>query len=257
MAYSISFNGFSLQNASFRTRIMQHTDIPSKVIQAESRARADGLNIVNVRYTSRVIEVEGRMTAASRDDLVQLIDQLKVNTKDASGVILVDHGNGQRMYYGTVDKLELPEDFYNITSVPYRISFFCADPFGYATTSGNLSFPSQTAMLNDKIITLSGTIDSAPVVTLTIAAASNFQLLTVSNETTGEAIVVSKPGSSFSPSDVIIIDSIRKRVTLNASGIDYTGRFPSLVLPTSRLRVAVQATSVTYTLGVIYPPRFL
>lgn len=258
-AYSVSFNGYVLQNSSFRTKIIQHTNIPSKVIQAEARARADGLTVVNVKYSSRAIEVSGMMTAADRNTLVNLIDTMKLNLNGASGALDVDYGNGVRRYYATVDSLEIPEDSYTINSVPYKISFFCADPFGYATTSGNISLTSQTAMLLDTLVTISGSIDTDPVVQLTLNTAVGMSSFTLSNENTSEEIVVTKPSGNFSNSDVVLVDSKRKLVYINNSGVDYTGRFPTLRADgtAQRLRMAISATSVNYGLVVTYSPRFL
>lgn len=257
--YSVSFNGYVLQNASFRTRTIQHTDIPTKIIQAESKARMDGLTIVNVKYSSREITVEGMLTAADRNTLVGLIDTMKLNLNGTSGVLDIDYGNSTRRYYATVDSLDIKEDFYSISQVPYKISFFCADPFGYATTSGMISLPGKTQALLDTLITMSGSIDSEPVVQININTATGFNLLTISNENTGEYIVVSNPAGNFNNGDVVIIDSKRKLVQLNNSGIDYTGRFPTLKADTTqqRLRVAAQATAVNYDLVIKYSPRYI
>jgi predicted phage tail component-like protein len=233
-------------------------DIPAKMIQTETKARADGLTIVNVKYGQRQISVEGLLSAADRNTLVGLVDTMKMNLKDASGVLDIDYGNSTRRYYATVSDLNIPEEFYSITSVPYKIKFICADPFGYATNSGILSLPGQTAQLLDTLITMSGSIDSDPVVQLTINSASVFSLLTISNENTNEFIIISKPGGNFANSDVVIMDSKRKVVQINNSGVDYTGRFPTLgVGSVQRLRVAIQATSVNYDLVIKYSPRFL
>ena len=258
-AISVSFNGYVLQNASFRTRVIQHTNIPSKVIQAEARARADGLTVVNVKYSSRSIDVEGMLTAADRQSLVSTIDAMKLALNGVSGTLDIDYGTSTRRYYATVDGLDIPEDFYNINQVPYKISFFCADPFGYATISGNLSTTGQTAMLFDTLITMSGSIDSNPTMQLTLTTAVNMSLLTVSNENTGEAIIVSKPGGNFTNGDVVLIDSRRKLVQINGSGIDYTGRFPTLRADgtSQRLRVAINATSVLYNVVTQYSPQYL
>lgn len=258
MAYNISFNGFTLQNANYRTRIIQHTNIPAKIIQAESKARADGLNVVNVRYGGREIEVEGQLTASTRDLLVAEIDNMKLNLNGVSGTVLIDYGSGTRMYYATVSQLDITEDFFNITAVPYKVKFYCADPFGYAVTSGNISRAAQTSLLLDTVITMSGNIDTDPVVTITLSSVTNMSVLTLSNETTGEAIVINKPGGNFANSDVVIIDSIRKVAYINNSGVDYTGQFPRLgVGSTQRLRLSITATAATYTIATVYPPRFL
>lgn len=257
-AYSVSFNGFLLQSASFRTRVIQHTNIPQKLIQTEPKARDSGSTLVDVRYGNRMIEVDGMLSAADRNTLVGIIDTMKLNLKDASGVLDIDYGNSTRRYYATVSDLQLPEDFYNISQVPYKVTFICSDPFGYATTSGNLSFASQTAMLLDTIITMSGSIDSDPVVQLTVNTSTAFTLLTVSNEDKGETIIISKPGGNFANSDVVIIDSKRKMVQINGSGVDYTGQFPTLSVTTApRLRVAITATAINYGLVIQYSPRYL
>lgn len=258
MAYQVSFNGYQLQNASFRTRVIQHTNIPTKLIQTEPKARADGATVVDVRYGQRVIEVDGVMTAADRNSLVTLIDTMKLNIKDASGTLDIDYGNSTRRYYATVQTLDLPEDFYSISQVPYKITFVCADPFGYATNSGILSFAGQTALLLDTVITMSGSIDSDPVVQLTVNSASAMALVTISNEDTGETIIISKPSGNFAAADVLLMDSKRKVVQINGSGIDYTGRFPVLSVKQSpRLRVAIAATSANYDLVIKYSPRYL
>lgn len=259
--YTITFNGYSLQNSSFRTRVMQHTNIPGKIIQTENRARADGLTVVNVKYSSRTIEVEGSLTAADRATLVAAVDAMKLNLNGVSGVLDIQWGNSGsvRRYYATVDTLEIPEDFYNISQVPYKIKFLCADPFGYPTNSGNLTFLGRTAALLDTVITLSGSYDTDPVVQLNVNSATGFSMLTVSNQNTGESIVVSNPAGNFQGGDVIILDSKRKLALLNGSGIDYTGRFVSLKADNTaqRLRAEMLVSAVNYDLIINYSPKYL
>lgn len=259
MAFNVTFNGYSLQDTTFRTRTLQHTNIPTKTIQAEAKARADGLTIVNVRYSYREVVVEGQLTSTTRELLVQKIDEMKRALNGVSGVLDIDYGDSVRRYYATVQSMELPEDFYSITAVPYKIVFFCGDPFGYATVSGSLTVNAQTGMLFDQLITMSGSINTDPVIQLTINTATGLQLITISNENTGESIIITKPGGNFANSDVILIDSVRKRVYVNNSGIDYTGRFPTLQVDgtAQRLRVAMNATAVNYNIVTVYSPRYL
>lgn len=257
-ATTITFEGYSLQDATFRSRIIQHTDSPARIIQSESKARADGMTIVNTKYVNRVIEVEGRINADDRADLVAKIDELKLNLDGVSGQLKIGYGDDQRLYFATVERIELPEDFYNINFVDYKVVFFCADPFGYATASGVVSLTGQTAALKDVIITVSGSVQTEPVLHFTVNSATGMQLLTFSNENTGENIVINKPdGSDFSASDEIIINAKRKEVQINSSGIDYTGRFPTIAPATTTLRVEIQATAVDYDLTYRYLPAFL
>jgi predicted phage tail component-like protein len=257
MSYNITFNGYTLQDVSFRTTIIQHTGIPDKTVQIQPRSRNDGSIVVNVKYNTRKIQVEGQLSQADRNSLVAKIDEMKTNLNGVSGTLLIDYGNTQRMYYGTVTKLDIDEDFYNINFTPYKIEFTCADPFGYTTTSGIAFLPAVTNMLQDVVLTVSGSINTDPVAYITINTATNMSLLTLSNETTGEKIVISKPGGNFSNGDQIVINSKLKQVQINASGIDYTGRFPLIAPPTAQLRVQIQATNVNYDLTYRYVPTYL
>lgn len=255
--YNVVFNGYSLQSSSFRTRIIQHTNIPTRLIQSEPRARADGQNLVNVRLSTRVIDVEGVMAAADRQSLVTLIDQMKLQLSGASGTLDIDYGNSVRRYYATVQNLELPEDFYNISQAPYKVTFFCADPFGYLTNSGVISVPATSNLLQDTLITLSGSADTEPAITLTVNTQNAMSLLTVSNETDGDVIVISKPGGNFSNGDVILINSRLKTVQINNSGVDYSGRFPILTQSQCVIRIAIAATAANWQMIINYPPKFL
>lgn len=258
MAINVTFNTYSLQDVSFRSRIIQHTDIPDKFIQTEPSARADGLTIVNVKYVKRMVEVEGNLSAASRVALVAKVDEMKKKLTGTSGNLDVDWGSETRRYFATVESLEIPEDFYNIDNVPYKVKFLCADPFGYATASGVVNTTAITNLLKDILFTVSGTIYTNPVVHVTFNTASNVSLLTVSNTNTSEEIIINKPGgSAFQAGDVVIINSRKKQVQINSSGVDYTGRFPTISPDSTTLRVELAATAANYDVVIRYLPTYL
>lgn len=256
MAYGVTFNGYSLQSANVRSRIIQHTNTPDRLIQIEPRARADGMTVVNVKFQQREIEVEGQISNTNRQTLVALVDQLKTALAAVSGNLLIDYGDSQRLYFATVDKIEIPEDFFNINFVDYKVTFICADPFGYATASGIASFTNQTAMLKDVVLTVSGSVPADPIMYLTINTANTVQIFELSNENTGESIVVNKPGGNFSNGDQIVVNCKSKQVQINGSGVDYTGRFPSISPATTTLRLQFTATSVNYDLVYRYLPAY-
>ena len=45
-----TFNNYDLQDANFKSRIIQHTSIPLKNIIAQAKGRRDGETIVDVKY---------------------------------------------------------------------------------------------------------------------------------------------------------------------------------------------------------------
>lgn len=253
-----TFNGYVLQNAFYRSQIIQHTDSPLRDLQIESRARADGFTIVNAKYMTKDIEIEGKLSCSTRDELVRKIDELKLNLNGVSGNLDITYGASTRRYFCTVSMIDLPEDFYNINNVPYRIKFTAADPFGYATASGIASFPAQTAMLKDVIITVSGSAPADPVLYLTINSATNMNLVTFSNQNTGELIIITKPNAAnFNPADQLVVNCHTKEVYINGSGLDYTGRFPSMNPPETTLRLEITAVAANYDLTYRYLPAYL
>lgn len=257
--YKVSFNNYLLQNASFRTQIIQHTQSPNRDVQMEARARNNGYIVVNSQFKQKTIEVDGQLASTDRAALVAMIDQLKLNTNGVSGNLDIDYGNDIRRYFATVQSLDIEEDFYNINFVPYKITFICADPFGYPTTSGVLSQNNITSMLQDFVLSVSGSINSDPIVFITVnSGVSNMTVLQLSNQNTGELIVITKPGAApFIQNDQLIINCKQKQVMINGSGLDYTGRFPTMNPPSADLRISITATQVNYNLVVNYLPAFL
>ena len=153
--YSVSFNGYLLQSANYRTQVIQHVTTPTRDIQIEPRSRADGGIVVNTRFTQRVIEIDGQLTATDRNSLVTLIDQLKAELNQVSGNLDIDYGNSVRRYFATVSAIDIQEDYYSINFVPYKITFTCADPFGYPTSSGIINVNNINTLLYDLFVSVS------------------------------------------------------------------------------------------------------
>lgn len=257
VATSISFNGTSLQDATYRSRLIQHTDIPQKFIQTEQKSRQDGATIVNVRYSGRVIEVQGNITGSSAAVLDQNIDALKRALRATNGTLDIAFAGTTRRYFATVQRFEIPKDYYHLTVVPYEVVFFCADPFGYATSSGIVNITGNTGLLTEFPITVSGTIETNPVHILTINSATNCAQLNLENITTGELIIITKASGNFAALDQVIIDSRRKQVFINGSGRDYTGTFLTIGPTQNTYRVIATADAVNYDFKLQYPPAFL
>jgi predicted phage tail component-like protein len=257
VATSVSFNGVSLQDATYRSRLIQHTDIPQKFIQTEQKSRQDGSTIVNVRYSGRIIEVQGNITGSTAMALDQNIDALKRALRSTNGTLDISFAGTTRRYFATVQRFDVPKDYYHLTVVPYEIVFFCADPFGYATSSGIVNIAGNTGLLTEFPITVSGTIETHPVHILTINSATNFAQLNLENITTGELIIVTKAAGNFAATDQVIIDSRRKQVFINGSGRDYTGTFLTIGPTSTTYRVIATADALNYDYKVQYPPAFL
>lgn len=245
-----SFNGYALQNSSFVSQVIQHTQAPDRIIQVEPRARDDGGSVVSALYSQRVITITGKLFAATQAALDAKIDELKQNLSGVAsieGTLDIDFNGTTRRYIATVQKLEIPEDFYNITFIPYTVEFLCSTPFGRDTASGIVNFPGKTGQLNFTV-TVSGTYASKPAFKLTVNSATSFNLISVINVTRNETINVSPTAASFSPGDVVVIDSSVKRVYVNGSGLDYSGIFPQLNPGANNFTINITAGAVNYDL---------
>ena len=255
----VKFNNYTLQDASFISQIIQHAQAPDRIVQVEQRARDDGGTVVNALYSQRVITVKGNLFAATRAALDAKIDEFKqylTGVNSIEGNLDIDFNGVTRRYIATVQKLNIPEDFYNITYVPYEVEFLCSLPFGMDTASGIVNLPGRTSSLS-LAITVSGTYQSKPAFKVTVNSATLFNLFTIINTTRNETINVSQTGMSFQPGDVIVVDASVKRVYVNGSGLDYSGIFPQLNPGVNNLTINITATAVNYDFAVQNMAKYL
>lgn len=249
----ISFNGNTIESAYVLVNKLNRYGTGERDIYSETLSFQDGFEVLRSYWRSRTIILEGTLDATSSDHLGTLLDTLKSNLSGINKNLDIDYAGGTRRFKGTLTKLEAPEDFYNITHLPYTAEFLC-QPFGYATTNVSITASDVTAGTHTETFTVTGTYKPQPIITITFTAESGATAVSVENETTGETIVIEQ---NFSVDDVLVINTETQKVTLNGTQIDFSGPMIDFDIGSNTVNIDVSSTSHTYDLDITYNPRYL
>lgn len=249
----ITFNSFELSSAYIVVNRLNKSDAALRELQVENLAFQDGFVMPSDFWRSRKIVIEGSILADSTSQLGALLDQIKENLAGVGKNLDVDYGNGTRRFKATLASFEAPEEFYNITYLPYKAEFIC-QPFGYATQSLNVSADDVTSSSKTVDMTVTGTYRPLPVITLTFNTETGASAVSFTNNTTGDTLTVTK---AFNAADVLIINCEEQKVTVNGVQVDFVGPIPMFTTGENELVIAVPATARNYDLSIDYFPRYL
>ena len=252
----VSVNGLNISdNVSYITEEVTFRSMPTRNIETQDISRMPGLKILNSEWTSKEIEIKGYVFGTSASGLRGLVDNLQQNFAVKSLALMVD---SDRTYTATMETLEIPNQFYNNTYVPYTAKFLAADPFAYAsqiTASGTVISGTLTY---SGTITISGTVFASPLLYLYPTGApagdSGIKQLQVGYTPKGETVTIS---GTINYTSAVSIDYGNFQVTNSGIASDFTGIF-------SRWEPGVTNFTITVASGVrqgynwvfAYQPRY-
>lgn len=240
MTGAVTYDGNSLQTANIITNVIDHTNMPEKVLSLYSLATADASVIPMTDYPLKSITIEGAIKGSSQADLDERIDLFKGYFRGKDKNLDINYNNTTRRYTATVNSLSVTRrgslDFANFT-----IQFTCPEPFGRETTPTvfiNESAYDESAL--NVTPTIGGSAPSQlPVFTITInAITGEGDFVAISNDNNNQQIVVL--GYDLEAGDVVVIDCAQRIVTLNGEPILYEGSF---------IELEPGGNSITYTDG--------
>lgn len=249
----ISFDSHNLSSSYLIVNRINKSDAPVRDVQVENLAFNDGFVIASDFWRSRTIKIAGMLDATSSGHLASLLDTLKQDLSGVNKNLDVDHGTGTRRYKGTLGRLEAPEDFFNITHLPYTAEFIC-QPFGYDTSSVNISSDDITGSSRTVTSTIQGTFRPLPTITITFTSETGASAVSFANNTTGDTITITQ---AFNAADVLIINCEEQKVTVNGTQVDFAGPIPLFDVGSNEMVLTVAATSRDVDLDIDYTPRYL
>ncbi len=263
MAKNITYNSFSLQDSYFRTKDIIYRNMPSKVIDLEPNARRDGFRLVNTYYEMKDITVSGTLTRDTEANLKTSLDSMKEALHSDEAALDIDDGGGTIRYVCSVEAVDVPEEHYHITRIPYQITFRC-QPFGHATTS-----VTETNSINSTpfstTINPTGSAPPSPSLKWTCDGAPTTPITEIvfSNTTTGDSITVESLAMDAS-GDYLIIDTDEMTVKVSHDGgaateVDFTGVFPKFNATSNSYTVTITGGGATWALDqeITYYPAYL
>jgi len=251
---NVSFNGFDLQNDTYLTRNIQHRHLAEKVLNSRPSLREGKRRILDTWYTEKIVELSGWIISDSEANLRTAIDNLKEALRPKEKNLDIDYGSGTIRYVATCQSLEIPEEHWHTTQVPFTIRF-SAEPWGIDPTTDSNSWTGITATSYSNSINIQGSHSPYPVIEITsnktISMGVKFQ-----NDTTGDWIQTSET-QSFSTNSVLEIDTKNQTFKLDGTEIDFDGVFPNFEPGTNNFTVTISGTSPDYDLKIKYNPTYL
>lgn len=255
---AISYNSLSLQSDTYRVQKIEHVEMPKREINRSSRARTNGESYISGWFGARRIKVTGAIVCSTAAALLTALDALQAALNSDGANLDIEYGSGTRRYASAVvETQDIPKEGYHYSFVPFTLIFYVPDGVGKDTAATTVTESGKTASPFTKALTLTGSADQLPVITLTFASATTATVLKVKNDTTGEEMVIGPSAASFAASDVVEIDCENMTVKLNGVSKDYTGIFPRWLPGANTLRVTVTAVAFNLGYSFVYYPRYL
>lgn len=224
---AISYDGFDLNNSTYKTVDIDPMGSPNKSTVLLNIARADGSLRVFESYESKNIVLAGIISSDTKQNLELAIDALKLHMRRESGLLQYEWGNGVRIHKCTVKSLNIDRGQSNISFTPYSMVFECESPFA---TDGitDIIVNNENIAVSPKNfnVTLNGTYDARPILTFSIVAISpsvTASQITIGNAANNQYLTVE---AIFAPGDTLVVDCDKYRVFHNGVFIKSLGQFP-------------------------------
>ncbi|WP_438980185.1 phage distal tail protein [Polynucleobacter sp.] len=262
---NISFDSNSLQTYSRSTGIGIITDdidldsLADKVLNVLGLAHQNASTIPFINYPSKTIPVTGTIASTSATALDTLLDTFRGYLTGKDKNLDIVYKGSTRRFIATVSGLTIKRSE-NKKYARFAINFFCTIPFGVNTTDTTaLSATGRTlASYTDAHTFLGNAPYQLPVATITLTAVSSTgsQQLFWGNADTGQGITITR--SNWTAGDVIVIDvaSPSRPVTVNGVAVDFVGAFPEFTPGAHNMNYADSFTSRTFSISVLYKPRW-
>lgn len=243
----LSYNTHDLQtydpatNVGIITNSIEHTSLPDKVMALFAIADADASSIPSINFPSKKIIISGVIKGSSQANLDDRIDTFKGYFAGKDENLDIAYGSSTRRYIATANTVSVVRQQKALFAT-FQIEFLCTNPFGIDTTSTDLwtAKTGFTSATFTETPTVGGNAPyQLPVITITInSLTGDGDYVQISNDNNNQEMLIY--GLELAASDVIVINSVERTVTLNGNEVDYLGTF---------LELEPGANSITYTDG--------
>jgi phage-related protein len=252
---TVLYNGNSLQTTNIITNGIAHYDSPVVDAKSYSVAHANASAVPFTSYPNKVITLSGQLWVSTGVNTMDaLIDTFKGYLTAQNANLDIGYNGGTRRYNVLVvnkTTITRPNDY---IGAKFSIDFFC-QPFGMDTsTTTVVSATGRTlATYTDSSYTFLGNAPyQLPIYTVTYSAIGSAPVsgtVSIGNNTNGQQINVTR---TWSATDVLVIDTTKKIVTVNGIAVNFTGAFPVFPPGTSSIGYSDSFTSRTFNYSVVY-----
>ena len=240
MSYSVKFDSVEIiDTTNYKTSSVKHHSAPSRNINLLDLGRDNGAIIVNEKYGTKTISIQGVLQGSSASDLQTKLDTFKeLFSRPEKNLDITPDGGSIRRYVATCTRHDLPENHYNILFLPFTADFVVPSGMGEDTTS--------TAIINAQAVSvdvytssmvLAGSAKPKPVIDITFGSTNtNSRGIAFENTDNGQTIVITKT-TAFSNNNHLIINTQEKTVQYDDENIRFYGPFPDFIIGTNNFKV--------------------
>jgi phage-related protein len=235
---SVKFNGTEICNSSYIPRYVKHESAPERDVSVLQLAREDGAVFISEKYGSKTIIVSGKLTATSRENLENAIDNFKSLFADEEKNLDISWNDTTRRYVATCISHNFDRDYFHDLFVPWTAQFLVSSGIGKDTTEtealdGVSANPKYTGS-----VSFSGSAKPLPSIKLTFGTNwSNAYGIKFENTDKEEEIIVNY-SDGFSDGDELIIDCENKTVTINDEEIPFYRVFPTFDIGSNNIEIS-------------------
>ena len=236
---SIQFDGTEIVSTTYVPRYIKHESAPDRMLDIVGLAKEDGAVLISEKYNTKRIVVAGNIKANTQTALETAIDTFKELFSRNEKNLDIGWAGGTRRYVATCERHDFDRDYMHIGFVPWVAEFIVPSGVGKDTaTTAAINATSVNTSPYTSSVTLGGTAEPKPIITLTVGAGCAATVLGFSfeNTDTDEKIVVNY-ASGFSNTDVIEINRDEKTVELNGESIAFHGIFPNFIIGSNNFEI--------------------
>ena len=256
---NINYNSYNLQTSvdpanTILVSNVLYRHLGTKNIITRSDTIRDSFDILDVKYSQKIITVTGWLISDTVAHLRTLRDNFMNNLRPSEGDLTIDYGDSTLVWKATVQSIEVPEEHWQIVTLPWTAIFLC-EPFGKAPSSTTLNW-TITASPTTKTPSITGTYKAKPVITITVVSETNMTKIKFDDTTTGDWKQVSR---SFNAGNILVIDCEKETVKLGGVSENFVGVFPQLSGgETNNITITVSDTGAfNITVNVVYTANYL
>ncbi len=258
---NVTYNGNSLQTYNASTRVgiitnkIKHTDAPNSVGDVSIIANASDSEVPTNEYPNKSIQISGSIQGSTQADLDARIDTFKSYFNKRYKNLDIVYSSGTRRYV-VMKPNTIAFDRRNVVLfADFNIELFCK-PFGTDIVATNIANSvGVTGASNTYAPTIGGTAPfQLPIITITVTALTGAgDYITISNDANGQQMTLT--GLLIAAGNVIVVNGLTRKVTLNGTEVDYSGTFLELEPGPQSFTITDGFTTRTKTILIEYYKR--
>ncbi len=251
----VSFNGYSLDNDVIVLKSLQYESFPTIDIRTFENPLTYGRTLTGYYFRDQKIVVKCSIKADSISELEDQLTELKASLSEPNKDLIIKQVNQNIKYKASLSNTTdiIVRDKYYRNRAEINLEFVAYD-FGRDVNYRAQAYEGITDGVYEFTYENNGASDTYLQFILQVNSASSLSEIAISNDSTGEEIVITR---TFSASDYITINGEPAELSVilsPATGLDFSGVYPKLKIGHNVFTITT--TSSSHDIDVILKTKF-